>query len=49
MVFTSSREFFANHSEREKTYALSDNVSPAEFEEALAEARGEGNVSRARA
>lgn len=46
-TLSSTDEFFSGAQERVDTYAMSDNVTPEEFEEALSEARAEGNVSRA--
>lgn len=43
----SPTEFFTNSQERTETYALTDGVSDEQFESALAEAKEEGNLSRA--
>lgn len=45
--FTSTDEFFSGGKERTDTYAMTDGVSDAQFEEALSEAKEEGNLSRA--
>lgn len=42
----SPSEFFGNGQERVETYALTDGVSEDEFEDALTDARQEGNLSR---
>lgn len=44
---TSPTDFFSNHQERTETYAVTDGVSDEQFESALAEAKEEGNLSRA--
>lgn len=43
----SPARFFSGGGETHEVYALTDNVSDAAFEEALAEAKAEGNLSRA--
>jgi hypothetical protein len=43
----SSGSFFRHDDERADTYAMTDGVSDADFEDALGEARAEGNLSRA--
>lgn len=40
-------EFYASHAEKVESYAMTDGVSEEKFEEALAEAKAEGNLSRA--
>lgn len=40
-------EFFARPQERADTYAMTDDVSDERFEEAITEAKAEGNLSRA--
>lgn len=40
-------DFFSGGKERTQTYAMTDGVSDEQFEEALAEAKDEGNLSRA--
>lgn len=40
-------EFFAGGKERADTYAMTDDVSDEQFEQALSEAKEEGNLSRA--
>lgn len=42
-----SREFFGSDQERADTYKLTDQVSDAQFDEALADAKFEENMSRA--
>lgn len=44
---TSPREFLPHGGELSSTYAVTDGISDEEFEQALAEARVEGNLSRA--
>lgn len=43
---SSANEFFSNQQQRQETYALAD-AEPEEFEEALKDAKAEGNLSRA--
>lgn len=43
----SAGDYFANGTDGHQTYAVTDNVTDAEFDTALSEARTEGNVSRA--
>ncbi|HEV8274919.1 MAG TPA: hypothetical protein VGQ26_04380 [Streptosporangiaceae bacterium] len=43
----SSRPFFRHGDERADAYAMADGVSGTDFEDALGEARAEGNLSRA--
>ena len=43
----STRDFLPTGSERAETYAVTDDVTDAQFEEALSDAKAEGNMSRA--
>jgi hypothetical protein len=43
----SSGSFFRHDEERADTYAMTDGVSDTDFEDAIAEAKAEGNLSRA--
>lgn len=43
----SPNEFFSHHQERADTYNMTDNVSDEQFEEAVADAKFEENMSRA--
>ena len=43
----SAGDYFTNGTDGHQTYAVTDNVTDAEFDTALDEARGESNVSRA--
>ena len=43
----SPASFFRHGDERADTYAMTDGVSDADFEDAIAEAKAEGNLSRA--
>jgi len=43
----SPTEFFANHKERTDSYAMTDKASDEQFDNAIAEAKAEGNLTRA--
>jgi hypothetical protein len=43
----SPKTFFGHPDETAATYAMADDISPAEFDELISEAKAEGNLSRA--
>ncbi len=46
LVLPSPREFFQHAQEKSDIYGMTDDVTDEQFEEVLAEAKGEGNMSR---